>query len=95
MGSIIISSYGRDEYEHDYDNEEYDDIENNLEIFKTRLVEIEISLKKLNNEKEYILNELMSLLDKNDEENIESNINCEKNNNIIDGINIEEDEIPF
>lgn len=66
-----------------------------METFKTRLVEVEISLKKLNDEKEYILNELMDLLDKSKKKETESKINYEENNNIIHEIDIREDEIPF
>lgn len=90
----LIASYGRDEYEYEYDldNEEYDEVEDDLEILKTRLVEIEISLKKLNDEKENILSELMAL---DNDEDMESNMNYEKNNNIVQKIDIKEDEIPF
>ncbi len=66
-----------------------------METFKTRLVEVEISLKKLNDEKEYILNELMALLDKSKKKEIESKINYEKNDHIVNEIDIREDEIPF
>ncbi len=66
-----------------------------METFKTRLVEVEISLKKLNDEKEYILNELMALLDKSKKKEIESKINYEKNDHIVNEIDIKEDEIPF
>jgi len=78
----------------DYEDED-EDTEDRLEELKIRLVEIEINIKKLNDEKEYILNELISLLDKNEEKNMESNINYENNNIIINEIDIREDELPF
>ena len=71
-------------YDFNYEDE---DNEERLEELKIRLVELEINIKKMNDEKEYILNELIALLDKNEETNMDSNINNE--------INISDDEIPF
>ena len=91
MNPIYVEEENYDSF-NDYED---DDIEDSLETFKTRLVEVEISLKKLNDEKEYILNELMALLDKSKKKETESKINYEENDQIVHEIDIREDEIPF
>jgi hypothetical protein len=69
-----------------YDEPELDDFdyEERLDELKIRLVEIEINIKKLNNEKEDILNELIVLM--------EENLKLTNDKNIIE---IDDDELPF
>ncbi len=63
-----------DEPELDNFDYEDEDTEDRLEELKIRLVEIEINIKKLNNEKEDILNELIVLMEENSESTNDKNI---------------------